>query len=181
MYPWQQHPDESSAWYVKFQTYYLSQGPGASLLEAENRYRDEKGRKRTEGNSGAWRRESARTGWEMRADEYWRAQGEDAVEETADSITAQQGAINDGRTKIAGHASDAIEALHDIATDVGAPASSRVSAANSILDRVGITKHVPEPEDAPEPPPAWDLTKLTSEQLRTFIALARLAESAGDA
>jgi hypothetical protein len=178
MYAWQQQPGESAAWYNKFQTYYLAQGPGASLLEAENRYRAEKGRRKSDSNSGAWQREARRTDWSARSEAYWTAQGEMSVEDTADSITAQQTAINESRTALASHTSLAIEALREIATDPNAPTSSRVAAANSILDRAGVIKHTPEVEEPSPPPPSWDLSQLTSDQLRTFIELARLAGSA---
>lgn len=61
---------EPTLWYTRFRTYYLPQGPGRSLVEANNLWRDEKGQKRSSHATGAWRRNAEWWRWVERAEAY---------------------------------------------------------------------------------------------------------------
>ncbi len=79
-----------------------------------------------------------------------RAQPEPAVELSDEAINAQ---LDRSRRELARKAvqygSDALETLHKVSEDSEAPASSRVSAARSILDQAMGRPQVREPERGP--------------------------------
>lgn len=171
MYEWQQRPGEPDGWFEKFSMYFLPQRGRRVLLEAENRYRADRGKPEREGTSGAWSRACKEYEWRERAQAFWDAHAEEQLDEVLDVFSAVEAA----RTRLTEVMDAAIDVLHAITTDPNASASARVAAANSILDRVGLVRaSVEEPEHIPQES-AWDLSNLTSEQLRTFIELAHLA------
>lgn len=61
---------ESHLWYHRFRTFYLPQGPDRSLLEANNRWRDNKGKDRTNNISGSWIRNAEKWRWKERAEAF---------------------------------------------------------------------------------------------------------------
>ncbi len=74
MNAWERQTDsdgnpEPMLWYARFEQYRLM-GPGRSLLECVNRWRDEKGRNRTTNVPGAWNLAYERWQWKARA-EAW--------------------------------------------------------------------------------------------------------------
>ncbi len=89
--PWDRQRDddgelESIMWYTRFRTYFLSQGPDRSLLEAINLWRDEKGRKRTSNVAGAWRRNTDAWRWRDRASAWDAEQMRKAAERQEEEI-----------------------------------------------------------------------------------------------
>jgi hypothetical protein len=129
--PWEQLEGESDAWYGKFERYYLMQGEGRALVEAENRYRDDKGRERQSYTSGAWARASDEYRWKERAQAYDRAQRSKLRDRTED---ARQDAI----AQLVDAAPEVAARLMRIALGEDKASKVELSAINSVLARAGV-------------------------------------------
>lgn len=79
-------------WFSRFTDYRLMEQP-RSLLECVNRWRDEKGRKRTNYRPGSWRRAFAKWHWKDRAeawDEHLRQEKEAKWEKRRNELQEQE-------------------------------------------------------------------------------------------
>lgn len=181
---WQQRPDEPDSWFGKFERYYLAQGEGRSLLEAENRYRVGKGRKRSDHNSGAWRGAASKYDWQARAEAHDASLRGEVLEENEDLRRDGMQHIESARHGLRGRVGELVEELVNMALGKGnvEPDRTRLAAINSALDRAGLVKHAPEPLPAEDKDDeSGDTSALSDEQLRQIIRILTAAQGAGGA
>lgn len=80
---------EPLLWYARFEEYRLM-GPGRSLAECANRWRDEKGRKRSKDAPGAWRRAYQQYQWKARAEAWDAVMLEEQARQEAEKWAARR-------------------------------------------------------------------------------------------
>jgi hypothetical protein len=84
--------------------------------------------------------------------------------------TAAADAFGHALARVRGLASEAVETLHRVMRDPAAPASAKVAAARTVLERADRDAPRPDaPAAEPEPP---DLSDWTTEELEAALALS---------